>query len=188
MKTTALLLLIIAAFIDTVRAAIDLTPTTTERKQAGVTFQELNFRENGRRITYEQPRGWTYSGGGPRIRFVPPESTQAYAEIDHVPLPAPQNFDEPTKKALQQQTLASVPPDSQNVAFVAEALNPVVLNQHQSYEVTISYQAFGQEFMAGVIYVNLPDTQLRFRTVARKADFEKVHTAFRRSIFSWQWR
>ena len=63
----------------------------------------------------------------------------------------------------------------------------MVLNQNHTYEVIVSYQAFGQEFMMAVIYMNLPDTQVRFRSVARKDDFEKVHTAFRRSLFSWQW-
>ncbi len=39
-----------------------------------------------------------------------------------------------------------------------------------------------------ILYLNLPDTQLRFRTLARKEDFEKVHAAFRGSVFSWQWK
>ena len=183
-KALSLLLSVVAS----AAAGIDLTPTTTERMQAGMKFTELNFKENGRRITYEQPRGWSYSGGGAQIKFTPPNLTLAQSGIDQVPLPAPQTFDEETKKALQQKTLAAAPPDSQNVALVSEALNPAVINKLPTYEVVVSYQAFGQEFMLSVIYLNLPDTQLRFRTLARKQDFEKVHAAFRSSIFSWQWK
>ena len=188
MRRTVATLVLAAAGITVAKGAIDFTPTVTERKQAGITFQQLNFKEKGRVITYEHPRGWAYAGGGGGIKFTPPGLTQAYAAIEQTPLAAPQNFDEEVKKALREKTLASIPPDSQSVTLVREEADPVVVNDNHSYEVVVSYQAFGQEFMTGVIYVNLPDTQLRFRTVARKADFEKVHAAFRRSIFSWQWQ
>ena len=174
--------------IATAYAGIDFTPTVTQREQAGISFQVLNFKENGRTITYEQPRGWTPAGGGAHIRFTPPGLNQAFAEIDQVPLTAPQNFDEPTTKALREKALVSVPPDSHGVTVASEEMNPVVLNKNQTYEVIISYQAFGQEFMSGIIYMNLPDTQVRFRTVARKPDFQNVHDAFRASLFSWQWK
>lgn len=178
----------LAASMTAASAALDFTPTVTQREQAGITFQVLNFKENGRTITYEQPRGWTPAAGGGRIRFTPPGLNQAFAEIDQVPLPAPQNFEEAAIKALREKALASVPADSQNVTLVSEELNPVVINKNHTYEVVISYQAFGQEFMSGIIYMNLPDTQVRFRTVARKPDFENVHPVFRASLFSWQWK
>lgn len=169
-------------------ASIDFSPVTSERKLSGFTFQQLNFSHNGRRVTYEQPPGWSYSGGGPRIKFVPPSVTLAHSEIDQMPLSAPITLDEDTKKVLQQRALASVPPDSQDVVLVAEMPDPVLVNNNHTYEVTVAYKAFGQEFMTGIVYLNLPDTQVRFRTVARKEDFEKLHNAFRGSIFSWQWQ
>ena len=55
-----------------------------------------------------------HAGGAGRIRFTPPGLNQAFAEIDQVPLPAPQNFDDETKKALREKALGSMPPDSQN--------------------------------------------------------------------------
>ncbi len=169
------------------QAGIDFSPTTSERKLSGFTFQQLNFSQDGRRITYEQPPGWSYSGGGPSIKFVPPKVTLAQSEIDQVPLKAPLTLDDDTKKLLQQRALSSVPPDSQDVALVSEMADPVVVNGNHTYEVTVAYRAFGQDFMMGIVYLNLPDTQVRFRTLARKEDFEKLHTAFRGSIFSWQW-
>ena len=187
MKTVVLTLL--CATVLSARAAIELTANVTETTTPmGFKAQYFTFRDQGRAITYEPPRGWSPSGGGGAIKLVPPALTQAYAEIGQVPLPAPQNFDEETIKKLRDSTLASVPPDSQNVTLVSEQRNPVVLNQNHTYEVVISYQAFGQEFMAATIYMNLPDNQVRFRTVARKADFPKVHEAFRGSLFTWQWK
>ena len=188
MRPVRLGLLLSLVGVASAHAIIDLTPTAGERTQAGIKFPQLHFKENGRTITYEPPRGWRHSGGGSRLRFAPPGLTQAFAEIEQVPLPAPQAFDEATIKALHQKTLALVPPDSQNVAVISEQADPVLVNNNHSYEIVVGYQAFGQEFMMGIVYVNLPDTQLRFRSVARKADFEQVHPPFRRSIFSWQWK
>ena len=170
------------------QAGIDFTPVVTQREQAGITFQVLNFKQDGRTITYEQPRGWAPAGGAARIRFTPPKLNQAYAEIEQTPLAAPQPFDDETKKALREKALASLPEGHQNATIVSEAMNPVVINQNQTYEVVIAYHAFGQDFATGIVYMNLPDTQVRFRSVARKADFEKVHPLFRASLFSWQWK
>src|SRR3954454_16295000 len=69
MKLFSVVLLTSLVLSIPTRGAIDFTPITTERVLAGVTFTELNFSDDGRRITYEQPRGWTSSGGGPSIRF-----------------------------------------------------------------------------------------------------------------------
>lgn len=185
-KTTLGLLL---AFLScaSAHAHIDLTPVQGERVLEGIRFPQLSFSQNGRTITYEQPRGWTYSGGGDSLRFIPPNVDLASAEIQQSKLRAAQPFDEENRKALQAQTTAAVPPESKNVALVSEVLNPFRLGSHDTYEVIVSFEAFGQAFMMGVIYVNLPDTQLRFRTLARQSDFEKVHAAFRGSMFSWAW-
>jgi hypothetical protein len=188
MKVRFLTLLLAAGVSASAQGGIDFTPAVGERELAGIKFPQLYFKDNGRTVIYEHPRGWSYSGGGPRIKFTPPELTQAFAEIDQVPLTAPQNFDEPTVKALRAKTLSLVPPDSQSVVIVSEQPDPVLVNNNHSYEFIVSYNAFGQEFMMGVVYVNLPDTQLRFRTTARKPNFQTMHDAFRGSIFSWQWK
>lgn len=173
--------------IASTQAGIDFTPTISERELAGIKFKQLNFKHNGRVVTYEQPKGWKYSGGGNSLKLNPPDVAQADAEIDQVRLEAPQKLDEETVKALQAQVLASVPKDSQNVTLVSEEKNPFRINQHETYAITISYVAFGQEFQRWVLFLNLPDTQVRFRFTARKADFDKGQKAFRASLFSWKW-
>ena len=166
--------------------AIDFTPTPSERVLEGIKFPQLIFREEGREIVYGYPRGWTYSGSSSRIKFTPPGLTQAQAEIEQSPLPEPQTFDEPTTKALQQRVLASVPKGSENITVVSEQKNPVMVNGHETYEVTVGYKFYGQEFQLSVLYLNLPGNQLRFRVAAKKTDYEKVHGAFRRSILSFR--
>ncbi|MEY2539077.1 MAG: hypothetical protein QOG67_2817 [Verrucomicrobiota bacterium] len=184
MKLTCGLLL--AAVTATCYGSIDFTPTTAERVLDGIKFQQLIFHENGRKISYEQPRAWRYAASASQIVFTPPNITQAEGVIDQSRLEKPENFDEATMKSLQDQVLASVA-NAQSVTLVSAEKNPLLINRHETFEVTIAYQIGGVEFERSVLFLNLPDTQLRFRVTANKRDFEKVHQAFRGSIFSWQW-
>ena len=188
MKTAALLLLLGLSALRSASAAIDFTPIPTEFVLVGIKARLLNFQHDGRTISYGPPNGWTYTGTADGIKFTPPDLAQAQATIEQSPVKGAPGFDEEGIKALQAATMAAVPPDSRNVSVVSEEKSPLRLGNNDTYAVTIAYEAFGQEFMTSVLYVNLPDVQLRFRTTARKADFEKVHKAFRGSAFSWHWK
>src|SRR2546423_10214948 len=172
MKQTSSLFLALVTLSTPLLGSIDFTVTTSERVLDGIKFQQLIFHENGRKITYEQPRGWSHSGNSTSITFTPPNIPQAQASIEQLPLREPQNFDEPTMKTLQEQVLAAVPPNSQKVVIVNTEKNPFMINRHETFEVTVAYEAFGAEFQRSVLFVNLPNTQLRFRVTARKQDFE----------------
>jgi hypothetical protein len=107
--------------------------------------------------------------------------------MGQVPLPAPQNFDDVTAKVLQQRVMTSLPPDSNDVVLVRTERNPLMINQHETFEVTVAYQLYGERYQQSVLFLNLSDTQLTFRFMARKTDFEKLHQAFRGSLCSLQW-
>jgi hypothetical protein len=178
------------AFVTIARSAqsgIDFTASTGERMLEGIKFPELYFHENGRKISYEQPRGWTYSADTAHIKLVPPDVRQALGEFTQAPLPKPQNFDDQTMKFLQEKAIASVPSDSQEVTVVSAEKNPLMINQHETFEVIVAYQLYGERYQQSVLFMNLSDTQLTFRLVARKTDFEKLHRAFRGSLCSLQW-
>jgi hypothetical protein len=181
------LALLLALLATNARASIDFTPTTGERILDGIKFKQLIFHDNGRKITYEQPRNWKYSGGASQIVLTPSDVSQAEAVIEQSRLEKPQNFDNASLQSLQEQVLSSVPASAQNVTLISSEKNPLVINRHETLEITIAYQISGLEFQRSVLFLNLPDTQLRFRVSARTQDFEKIHNAFRGSIFSWQW-
>ncbi|MGI8891788.1 MAG: hypothetical protein ACR2G0_13535 [Chthoniobacterales bacterium] len=183
-----LVILFLAALLLCARAGIDFTPTGGERVLEGIVFKQLVFHQDGRPITYEQPRGWTVSGNATSLKLAPPDVSQAQATIEQSPLPAPQVFDEATTAQLRDMVTASVPNGSQNVALVNEEKNPLPINQRETYAITVSYDYYGEGYQTSVLFCNLNDTQLRFRTVARKADFEKVRRTFRASLFSLVWQ
>jgi hypothetical protein len=187
MKSSILLFLSVS-LCSISNAGIDFKGGTDERVLEGIKFEQLVFRDNGRKVTYEQPRGWTYVIDTGRVRFTPPGVSQAQAEIDQLPLAKPTVFDEATTKKLQEQLLAGLPPGSQNAKIELEEPSPLRKNDYDTYGVTISYRLYGQDFLTSVLYLGLPETLVRFRATARKADFDKIHRAFRGSVFSWQWR
>ena len=176
-----------AAAHFTANAAIEFSATEQERALEGIKYKLLFFKDNGKTISYEPPRGWSVSGGGGGLKMTPPALVQAQGEIAQSPLAAPQPLDAEVMKALQQKALASVPPGGEKVVVVSEGKTPITVNGHETYAVIISYQAFGQEFLMDMVYLNLPETQVCFRATARKQDFEKVDGAVRSSILSWQW-
>jgi hypothetical protein len=184
----SIILLSSIALCSISNAEIDFKGGTDERILEGIKFEQLVFRDNGRKVTYEQPRGWTYVVDTGRVRFTPPGISQAQAEIDQLPLAKTTVFDEATIKKLQEQLLAALPPGSQNAKVELEEPSPLKKNENDTYGVTISYRLYGQDFLTSVLYLGLPDTLVRFRATARKADFDKIHRAFRGSVYSWQWR
>lgn len=187
MKRGCLSLLLVLPF-GIASAALDLTPVEGVRTLDGIKFQQLSFKNNGKTVTYEHPRGWSYRADAGRIVFTPPDIIQAEAVIEQSANDAAQAFDEETMKRLQDYVLQSAPAGSQNVQLVSAEKNPVMVNQRETFEVVVSYQLGGTPFRKSVLFLNLPDTQVRFRVTSKEADFEKVHRAFRGSIFSWQWQ
>src|SRR3979411_294718 len=91
----SMLLLAIMAIAAHAGAELSLTPTVSERVQEGISFPQLCFSDSGKKVTYEQPRGWKYSvESKQKIGFFPPHSTATRAEIEAgFPL-APVEFNE----------------------------------------------------------------------------------------------
>lgn len=187
MKASPILLLAVALFSASVRGSIDFNAGTGERVLDGVKFPQLIFKEGDKKITYEQPRGWSYSGNGASITFTPQDAIQAQATIEQSPLRQAQPLDEATVKSLQEQVLTEAGVSGQNPTLIEAEKNPVMVNRNETFEVIVSYQSAGTDYQRAVLFLNLPDTQLRFRITARKQDFEKLHRQFRASICSWQW-
>ena len=187
MSVRSTIALVSLAVAPVAHGAIDFTPSTGERTLEGIRFTELYFHENGRKISYEQPRGWTYTGDAISIKFLPPDVRQAFAEITQAPLPKPQNFDDETTKRLQDKTMTFLSPDAGDVVVVSAEVNPLMINQHETFEVILAFQLYGEQYRQSVLFMNLPDTQLTFRVLSRKADFEKLHRDFRGSLCSLQW-
>ena len=96
-------------------------------------------------------------------------------------------LDERMIKKLKEDLVRSLPKSGTQIQIVSEVTNTLLINGHKTYEVTIGYQNYGQEYRISVLFANLGRQQLRFRVLARASDFDQVHRDFTASLCSLQW-
>jgi len=179
--------LILSNAAATAYGLVDLTPSPGEYKAAGITYQQLVFKDGQQNVSYDLPHGWSYRFDGGRILLTPTDVAFAEASIEAVPLPKPQPFDRATTEKLSQQVLTTLPPNSEAITITKSEQNPVLLNSNLSYEISVSYKTMGSVFQRSVLFVNAPGTQLIFKLSARKSDFDRLYSVFRSSVLTWQW-
>src|SRR5207244_3966162 len=109
------------------------------------------------------------------------------AVIEQVPLQAPMPFDEETIKSLQGEMIKALPKESQDASVARVEKNPLLIDNQETLEITVSYYFVGLNRMKSILFVNLGGSQLRFALSSLKGDFEDTHELFRRSYYTWQW-
>jgi hypothetical protein len=182
------LLLVSLSAAPLLRADLDLTPTTATRHLDGFSFPELIFSDGAQQVSYEFPRGWSYSIINTKeIRFHPPKLAQAQATIEAVPLLEKFAFDEKSIKKLREATVRGLPKNSTQIQVLSEVTDALLINGHKTYELTIAYVCYGQRYRTSVLFANLDRQQLRCRVLAHAPEFESVHRAFCDSLCSLQW-
>ena len=184
------IIFVLASAVIALRAGaqLNLTPTVSERMQEGIPFPQLCFSDDGKKVTYEQPRGWSYSvQSQQKIAFYPPQKAEAQAEIEAgFPLVPPQ-FDEEGVKKLKATFLNLIPKDSEKVEIGAGQKNPVLINGQESYEVTATFVDHGRRYSMSILFVNLPREQIRCKVIADPKEFEQLHRLFIESLYGFQW-
>jgi hypothetical protein len=171
------------------RCAVDLAPLPSEFDGEGIRYTQLTFKDDKRQVVYVPPQLWSYRGSSNQLRLTPPANfPKAEATIETTPLTAPAPLDDKAMEIAKQHLFTTLGPSAQGAKIVSEEQNPIPLNGNiATYEVTISYQVYGEAFTRSVLFANLPDAQLRFKLSAPKKDFEVLHRVFRASLVSWQW-
>src|ERR1700730_1105134 len=83
---------------------IDLTPTASTRELEGIKFPELLFKDGNRKIAYDPPAGWTYSGNSKSLALRSADKT-AEASIMVAPLEQAATSSEGRVKEFRQTAL-----------------------------------------------------------------------------------
>jgi hypothetical protein len=166
---------------------IEFSANLEEFGSQGLAYRCLIFKDAQRTISYQPPSAWICALVGKHLYLKPPNQNFAAAEIKAVPLVASQSFDKIITAALTEQVLANVPEGTLNKILVKEEMDTVSLNNHQSYEVTVSYEALSQTFRRSVLFINTPANRIVFKFTAREGSFDALHQAFRNSILTWEW-
>jgi hypothetical protein len=187
MKKFAVIAALACAF-GAARAEINLTPVSSVRELEGCKFPQLEFRDGGKKITYELPRGWTYlSRDRHTLALVPPNKDLVSAKIKFIPAAGTLVLDEAQLKRLKDTAPQLLPPESKIMTEPTITPNPLLLNAHPTCEIDILFALNSQRLRMSVLFVDLGDSQLRFTLISRPGDFEALHKAFQESWYSWQW-
>ena len=182
------LIAVLAGAVATVSAEINLTPTRSFRELEGCKFPQLEFRDDGRKITYEAPPGWE-----PLLRdthtlaLVPPGKEMVSAKIKFIPTPGRLVLDAAQLQYFKDTAYQLVPREGRVLAEPTVTPNPLIFGNHPTCEVDFYFVHQSQRLRMSVLFVDLGESQLRFSLISRPGDFEDLHNAFRASWYSWQW-
>lgn len=173
-------------FVATARAELQLTPSISEYELDGVKLKELAFPDGDKKVLYQQPHGWEYSGSANQLTLRPPNKTQVEATITKTPMAEAGKFDDESVKKLVDEATAGVPKGSQDVTVVSQEKNPLMINRKETLLLILHYNLFGQSYNRSILFVNRDREQIHCQLTSRESDFKELQKAFLSSQFSWQ--
>jgi hypothetical protein len=121
------------------------------------------------------PGRWTVSD----THFLPPNVSEADGYVDAVQIPTATAWTPEKTKALHDQLLKQgIPRGATEAAILTEKELEVGIGDKSSYEITYSYNYYGQAYSGAVIYVEHGKLQLQVHFGALKKDFPVYYPVF----------
>ena len=181
MNRAALLLLTATA----TAGALDFRPVVIENIGEGGRYRYLQFRDEGRAVTYMPPKAWTFHGDAARFCLTVPQTTGVEIDISAVAVTAPMPVEAANVSAFVELARQALPAEAAKVEKVAASFNPLILDGHATVEVIFDYVIFGGPVRVSQLYAARGEGLVCFRVVARPADFDRLHETFRLSLHSF---
>jgi hypothetical protein len=182
---TALLLAAIAA--PTLHA-LEFEPTFIETEvEGGYKNLEVVLKDGNAKVVYCPPPGWQAAPGPRRLRFFPRTVSLADLTIESDKAEPGRIVDAATLDRLHAWLKSSVPPESSDTVLEDDEAGLTSVASFPTFGMTVAYTSGGVRYRKRVIFVLTPDSNLRFTTVARVADFDRIYQAVRQSLFTWRW-
>jgi hypothetical protein len=168
-----------------VQAELQLVPTVDEFELDGAKLKQLAFSDDGRKITYQSPHGWDYSGSATQLTLHPPNKPQAEATIARVSRSDQTQFDEETLKKLVAEAVALVPKGSTDVAVESQEKSPLRIGTRETFLVVLTYTLLGNHYNRSILFINRGAEQIRCQLTCRSSDFKELQKSFFSSQYSW---
>jgi len=168
------------------QAELRLTPTIDEYELDGVKLKQLAFRDGDRKITYQFPYGWDYSGTATQLTLHPHNRTAAEATIIRISRLDQSQFNDETLKKLVAESIDLVPKGSRNVVVETQQKTPLRIGPRETFLVVLSYNLFGNNYNRSILFINRGSEQVRCQLTCRSVDFTELQKAFLGSQYSWR--
>ena len=185
---TVLAALLGAALTGPALRALEFKPEfVTTENEGGYKIVEVVLKDGASRVVYCPPFAWKAEEGERCLRFYAPGVSLADLTIEAEKAPAAQVLDAAAAERCRAWLKASVPSESTNVVMEADESNPGAVANCPTFGTTVAYTSGGTRYRKRVLFVFAPESEIRFTTATRVADFERLYPAVRRSLFSWRW-
>ena len=171
---------------DVAKTELVLTPTVDEYVLDGAKLKQLAFFDGDRKVTYQSPRGWDYSGSATLLTLHPPNKPQAEATIARVSRVDQTQFDEETLKKLVAEAVTLVPKGSTNVAVESQEKSPLRIGSRETFLLVLNYSVLGNNYNRSILFISRGGEQVRCQLTCRSADFKELQKAFLSSQYSWR--
>jgi hypothetical protein len=168
------------------KAELVLTPTVDEYVLDGAKLKQLAFSDAGRKVTYQSPRGWDYSGSATQLTLHPPNKPQAEATIARVSRSDQPRFDDETLKKLVAEAVTLIPKGSTNVVVESQEKAPLRIGSRETFLLILSYSLLGNDYKRSILFINRGNEQIRCQLTCRSTDFKDLEKAFLGSQYSWR--
>lgn len=168
--------------LATSHAALDLNPRPHTFEVEGNKIEDVAFKYGSGLVTYSPPVSWRTIGSETQLQLIPPVA-QAEATIS-TEAKAAAPFTAAAVAMLKKELLAKLPEGVTAIEWSEDRDNPLQICGHATYEVEVTYSAFGKRFKNSTLICNFAEEQLRFRVVAPEAEFGRVYEPFRQSLYT----
>ena len=187
MKTPRVLFLALGflAFAAPARAGIDFTLQSKHEGAAAPDPDNRFITDGDNHIYLRIPRGWTATGGGNKLVFLP-DQPSSEVQISQVQGAAALPLDAPGLAVLRKSAQASLPQGAKNIKPAGETNDLLPLFGWKSFEVTFDYEFFGQQMRRSTLYINMvPGRVVQVNVTSTTLDFDQVHEKMRKLMFGW---
>jgi hypothetical protein len=185
---TAMACLLAVSLTPRAPGVVEFAPEfVTTEIEGGVQVLEVALRDGAARVLYCPPANWKAEPGERSLRFHPPGVSLADLTIEAEKAPAGRALDAAAAERCRAWLKDSVPRESSDVVVEADESNPGSVADCPTFGTTLVYSHGGIRYRKRTVFAFAPDSEIRFTTVARVADFERLYPAVRRSLFSWRW-
>ncbi len=168
--------------------AIEFKPEfVTTENEGGFPHLEVVLKDGAARVIYCPPVAWKVEEGERYLRFHAPGVSQADLTIESEKISAARALDAAAVERCHAWLKASISKESTNVVMEGDESNPGAVANCPTFGTTVAYTSGGTRYRKRVVFVFAPDSEIRFTTATRIADFERLYPAVRRSLFSWRW-
>jgi hypothetical protein len=168
-------------------AGFDFTPLESFYEVEGVRMPRWQFHNDGKPLAYTPPAGWKPSGRGKKLTLIPPQTIQAGATFEAVPVgketlaATAENV-----RAFRARALALLPQEATKVEVTGAEVSSFKISGRPAVEIYLDYTLSAQNYKMWVLFLPHTEEVLQISVGSHAKDFASLEKTFRRSLFSLQ--